>query len=35
MDNRIEQYTEDLVKKEMGFTIGDNEFGFVYPQGNV
>lgn len=35
MNNRIEQYTEDLVKKEMEFTIGDNEFGFVYPQGNV
>jgi type I restriction-modification system DNA methylase subunit len=33
--SKIEQFTEDLTKKLMGFEIGDNTFGYVYPQGNV
>lgn len=33
--SKIEQFTEDLTKKLMGFDIGENDFGYVYPQGNV
>ena len=33
--SKIEQFTEDLTKKLMGFEIGENDFGYVYPQGNV
>jgi type I restriction-modification system DNA methylase subunit len=33
--SKIEQFTEDLTKKLMGFDIGENPFGYVYPQGNV
>lgn len=32
---KIEQYTEDLTQKLMEFSIGENDFGFVYPQGNI
>jgi len=31
----IEQYTEDLTLKEMKCKLGDNGWGFVYPQGDV
>ena len=31
----IEQYTESLALREMKCTIGENEFGFVFPQGDV
>lgn len=31
----IEQYTEDLTLREMSCTIGENPFGFVFPQGDV
>lgn len=31
----IEQYTENLVLKEMKCTIGENKFGYVFPQGDV
>jgi hypothetical protein len=31
----IEQYTESLVLQEMKCTIGENAFGFVFPQGDV
>ncbi|GMO70530.1 MAG: hypothetical protein Ta2A_19130 [Treponemataceae bacterium] len=31
----IEQYTESLVLQEMKCTIGENTFGFVFPQGDV
>ncbi|MFX4154581.1 N-6 DNA methylase [Aliarcobacter butzleri] len=33
--SKIEQFTEDLTKKLMSFDIGENNFGYVYPQGNV
>ena len=33
--SKIEQYTEDITKSLMNFTIGENNFGYVYPQGNV
>lgn len=33
--NKIEQYTEELTKTMMGFNLGENEFGYVYPQGNI
>lgn len=33
--SKIEQYTEELTKELMAFSIGDNDFGYVYPQGNV
>lgn len=33
--SKIEQYTEDITKSLMNFTIGENDFGYVYPQGNV
>ncbi len=32
---KIEQYTEELTKELMAFSIGENNFGYVYPQGNV
>lgn len=31
----IEQYTESLTLKEMKCTIGKNQFGYVFPQGDV
>lgn len=31
----IEQYTERLTLSEMKCTIGENDFGFVFPQGDV
>lgn len=31
----IEQYTENLTLKEMKCTIGENQFGYVFPQGDV
>lgn len=31
----IEQYTESLTLSEMKCTIGENPFGFVFPQGDV
>jgi type I restriction enzyme M protein len=31
----IEHYTEDMVKKLMNFNLGANDFGYVYPQGNI
>jgi type I restriction-modification system DNA methylase subunit len=31
----IEQYTESLVLQEMKCTIGENAFGYVFPQGDV
>lgn len=33
--NKIEQYTEELTKALMGFNLGENDFGHVYPQGSV
>ena len=32
---KIEQHTEKLTKKEMKMDIGENAFGYVYPQGNI
>lgn len=31
----VEQYTESLTLKEMKCTIGENDFGYVFPQGDV
>ncbi|NGT35678.1 HsdM family class I SAM-dependent methyltransferase [Clostridium perfringens] len=31
----IEQYTEHLVLKEMECKIGENDFGYVFPQGDI
>lgn len=31
----IEQYTENLTMKEMKCSIGKNDFGYVFPQGDV
>ena len=31
----IEQYTEKLTLKEMKCTIGENSFGYVFPQGDI
>ena len=31
----IERYTESLTEKEMKIHIGDNDWGYVYPQGDV
>jgi type I restriction-modification system DNA methylase subunit len=31
----IEQYTESIVLKEMKCTLGGNDWGFVFPQGDV
>jgi hypothetical protein len=33
--SKIEQYTEELTKELMGFSVGENAFGYVYPQGNM
>lgn len=33
--SKIEQYTEELTKALMGFNLGENDFGHVYPQGSV
>ena len=30
-----EKYTESLTLKEMKCTIGENQFGYVFPQGDV
>lgn len=30
-----ERITENIVLKEMNFCIGKNDFGYVYPQGDV
>ena len=32
---KIEVFTEDLTKELMGFSIGENPFGYVFPQGSV
>lgn len=32
---KIEQFTEKLVLDAMNVTIGENDFGYVYPQGNM
>lgn len=31
----IEQYTESLTLQSMKCVLGENEFGYVYPQGDV
>ena len=31
----IEQYTESLTMSEMKCKIGKNNFGYVYPQGDI
>ena len=31
----IERYTESLTLKEMKCDIGENSFGYVFPQGDV
>lgn len=31
----IEQYTESLTLKEMKCSVGQNDFGYVFPQGDV
>jgi predicted RNA methylase len=31
----VEQYTESLTLREMKCTLGDNDWGFVFPQGDV
>lgn len=33
--SKIESYTEELTKELMSFSVGENDFGYVYPQGNV
>lgn len=33
--SEVEHFTEDLTKELMQFSIGENSFGYVYPQGNV
>lgn len=33
--SKIEQYTEKLALAEMKSHIGENDFGYVYPQGNI
>ena len=30
-----ERYSENLVLVEMGVTLGENEFGYVFPQGET
>lgn len=32
---KSEQFTEDLTKQLMKINIGENEFGFVFPQGDI
>lgn len=34
-DMAIEQFTEQITRQMMGIEIGEQEFGFVYPQGDV
>lgn len=31
----IEQFTEQITREEMGISIGKQDFGYVYPQGDV
>ena len=31
----IEQYTESLTLREMKCVLGDNDWGYVFPQGDV
>ena len=31
----IEQYTESLTLREMKCVLGDNEWGYVFPQGDI
>ena len=31
----IEQYTENITLQSMKCNIGENDFGFVFPQGDV
>lgn len=31
----VEQYTESLTLSEMKCKLGKNDFGFVYPQGDI
>src|SRR5690606_18271455 len=33
--SKIEQFTEALTMELMQFTLGVNDFGYVYPQGNI
>ena len=33
--SKVESYTEQLTMSEMSFYLGENDFGYVYPQGNV
>ena len=33
--SKIEQFTEALIMDLMQFSIGLNDFGYVYPQGNI
>lgn len=33
--SKVESFTEQLTMSEMSFILGDNDFGYVYPQGNV
>ncbi|MCL2540264.1 MAG: SAM-dependent methyltransferase [Firmicutes bacterium] len=30
-----ERYTEEFVLKEMGVQLGENEFGYIFPQGDI
>lgn len=30
-----ERYSENLVLEEMGVKLGENDFGFVFPQGET
>ena len=31
----IEQFTEQITRQMMGIEIGEQDFGFVFPQGDV
>lgn len=33
--DKSEQFTEDLTRNEMGIRLGENDFGYVFPQGDV
>lgn len=33
--SKIEQFTEEFTKDKMNFKLGQNKFGYVYPQGSV
>jgi type I restriction enzyme M protein len=35
MNMKIEVFTEELTRNEMSFSLGENDFGYVYPQGNI